>query len=258
MPSHAFEASLKRLGLSDKEAAVYVALLSLGPSSVLLISRKAGVARATTYLMLENLIRVGLVSTYEKNHSLHYVAEQPEQLRFLVARRRKELDKEEALLNDVIPKLQAFTWQEDQRPVVRYYQGKDGLQTLRSEMVRISQPGDTWYNFTPMDHLYRVFGESEFTYDRPRLARGIKSKTIFTTKSPELKEKLLALPDARRIQQRFISPKKFTSGTGGTIFGERVAMGTMEDQLGGLIIESASVAQAMRELFDIAWKALEV
>jgi len=253
MPYQAFEASLKKLGLSDKEASVYLAMLSLGPSSVLRISRKAGVARATTYLVLEELLHKGMVSIYEKDGAQNYVAEEPEHLRYLIERRRQELAEEEELLVDIIPKLQAFTWAEDQRPVVRYYHGREGLKTLRSEMLRTSQAGETWYNFTPVDHLYKVFGNQSYTYEEQRLARGVKSKSIFTTKSTKLKNELL-MKGNRRIERKFVSPAKFTSGTGITITKDRVALGTMEDKLGGFVVESRSVAAAMRELFELAWK----
>lgn len=257
VPYQAFEASLMRLGLSDREAAVYITLLGLGPSSVLQISRKAKVARATTYLTLESLMKSGLVSTFQREKSALYVAAGPDRFRDLIKQRREDLNKEEELLKDLMPKLDAFIWSEDSRPTVVYYHGQEGLKTMRSEMLRMTRPGETWYNFSPVDHLVRVFGEDSYSYDRQRLARKIKSKTIFTTASAELKAKELAGTDPKRLQRRFVSPKRFTSGTGVSIFGNRVAMGIMEKRMGGIIIESESVATMMREFFNLAWDALE-
>jgi amidophosphoribosyltransferase len=54
--------NLKNLGLSDNEAKVYLSMLELGPSSVLEISAKAGVNRPTTYVQIETLKKMGLVS----------------------------------------------------------------------------------------------------------------------------------------------------------------------------------------------------
>lgn len=54
-----------------------------------------------------------------------------------------------------------------------------------------------------------------------------------------------------------MSPEKFKSGTGITVLRDRVALGTMEGKIGGFIVESSSVAQAMREIFDLAWNGLK-
>ena len=53
---------LGHLGLSEKEAAVYLASLELGPAPVQDISHKAKVNRATTYVMIESLMGRGLIS----------------------------------------------------------------------------------------------------------------------------------------------------------------------------------------------------
>jgi len=75
---------LEKLGLSDKEAAVYLASLELGPSPVQVISRKAEVNRATTYVMIEVLLQKGLMSTFDKGKKTMYTAEKPERLHRIV------------------------------------------------------------------------------------------------------------------------------------------------------------------------------
>ncbi|MBI3251348.1 MAG: TrmB family transcriptional regulator, partial [Candidatus Andersenbacteria bacterium] len=61
-----FIQALKHLGLKDKEAAVYLAALQLGPSPVQNIARRANVVRATTYVILEDLQKKGLVTHYKE------------------------------------------------------------------------------------------------------------------------------------------------------------------------------------------------
>ena len=71
---------LKNLGLSDNEAKVYTAMLELGPATVLEISAKAGVNRPTTYVQVESLKKMGLVSTQTKGKKQLFIAQSPEQL----------------------------------------------------------------------------------------------------------------------------------------------------------------------------------
>ncbi|MDP2917995.1 MAG: helix-turn-helix domain-containing protein, partial [bacterium] len=53
---------LTNLGLSDKEAACYLALLELGPSTVSEIAGLAKINRTTGYDILESLANYGLIS----------------------------------------------------------------------------------------------------------------------------------------------------------------------------------------------------
>lgn len=88
-----FEADLTKLGLSDKEAAVYLAALALGAGPVQPIARRAQVARATTYLVLESLMKRGLVTQYEEGKKTVFVAEPPQQLAQL-------LEKQESVIQE--------------------------------------------------------------------------------------------------------------------------------------------------------------
>ena len=57
----------KKLGLSEKEAAVYLSLLEHGASSVRNLAVLAGLNRGTTYDILKKLQELGLASFYHKN-----------------------------------------------------------------------------------------------------------------------------------------------------------------------------------------------
>ena len=60
---------LQQIGLTEKEAKVYLAALELGEKAVQVIAQKAGVNRATTYFILESLIEKGLQRAINKTSS---------------------------------------------------------------------------------------------------------------------------------------------------------------------------------------------
>ena len=64
---------LKSIGLDDKEARVYMALLELGTATVHPIANKAEIKRPTTYLILEQLLkkRFGEHCAARKKSPLH-------------------------------------------------------------------------------------------------------------------------------------------------------------------------------------------
>src|SRR4051812_11252942 len=70
---------LEQIGLTSKQALVYLALLELGSASVQSIAQKAGLKRPTTYLILDELQQKGVVSLVPQKKSL-FTAESPERL----------------------------------------------------------------------------------------------------------------------------------------------------------------------------------
>jgi sugar-specific transcriptional regulator TrmB len=80
---------LKNFGLSEKEIAVYLALVELGPSSVREISAKSKVNRGTSYDILKSLIALGIVSYYNKESKQYFMAEAPEKLLSAIDQKKK-------------------------------------------------------------------------------------------------------------------------------------------------------------------------
>jgi|SRR3989344_829968 len=65
-----YEKELQALGLSEKEAKVYLAALVLGPDTVQNIAKKAGINRPTAYLQIESLKEKGIISEVEKDKKI--------------------------------------------------------------------------------------------------------------------------------------------------------------------------------------------
>src|SRR3990167_10618330 len=108
-PEHLhLEQTLTEIGLSSKEAGVYIALLLLGHGTVSQISRRAGINRTTGYDILDSLLSKGLVSISGKEPKQEYRAESPENIgKFL----RQDIEiKKEALVKTqlLIPELKSI------------------------------------------------------------------------------------------------------------------------------------------------------
>ncbi|MEX1112231.1 MAG: helix-turn-helix domain-containing protein [Candidatus Andersenbacteria bacterium] len=252
-----FVKELKKLGLKDKEAAVYLACLELGPSPVQQVSRKARVVRATTYVILESLMHMGLVTKFKEGKKTLFSAEPPRQLKRLLEKQKEELGEKEYHLDDVLPELQMIMKSGEGKPSVRYFEGIEGLNAIRREMLMYSKPDDTWYNFTPIDYLDSVLQKEQDSYYKQRNAKRIKSKTIFLSKSPTVKKQILSAYENKLIEQRYLSADKSPVTSGLTVYRDRIAIGSFAGRLGGVVIESEPMANMMRRLFELAWMAAE-
>ena len=91
------EQSLSEIGLSNKEAGVYIALLSLGHGTVSEISRRANINRTTGYDILDSLLSKGLVSISGKEPKQEYTAESTDNI-------SKFISEEITLKNDALEK----------------------------------------------------------------------------------------------------------------------------------------------------------
>ncbi len=108
------------LGLQDKEASVYLALLQLGQASAYMVATKSGLKKPTTYVVLEELMKKGAVSIIPRAKKRIYKARPPEQL-LAVARERV------AEFEDSLPRLKAITKEGKTKLDTLYYQGGEGI-----------------------------------------------------------------------------------------------------------------------------------
>lgn len=249
-----FITELKKLGLNDKEAAVYLSCLQLGPSPVQAVARRSKVVRATTYVILESLMKMGLVTRFKEGKKTLFAAEPPGQLMRLLEKKQERLQEQQHQVADLLPELHVLMKSAEGSPTVRYFEGIEGLKAIRREMMMYSKPGDMWYNFTPIDYLEAVIGvEEDRRYLRQRVAKRIRARTIFTSKSQERAKAILTGPDSAWTERRFVSSAVFPSPSGMTIFRDRIAIGSFTGKIGGVIIESPSMSDMMRRLFELAW-----
>jgi hypothetical protein len=89
------------------------------------------------------------------------------------------------------------------------------------------------------------------------VAKGRKSKTLFTTKSTSIKRDVMSAEFAKLSERRWIPSDFFPSTAGLTIYRDRVAIGVFTGSIGGVIIESEAIADMLRHLFDLAWLSAE-
>ena len=112
---------LRNLGFSEKEAKIYLALLEMGTGTAMTISKKADIKRPTTYLILEELKKKGLVSEIPEQKHV-FAAENPEVL-------QKNLKQNLANLGELLPIFKA-KFNRGEKPKIKYYEGKDNLYKL--------------------------------------------------------------------------------------------------------------------------------
>lgn len=100
------EKMLVTLGLSDKEAKVYLASAMLGSATAQEIAAKATVNRPTTYVMIESLIGRGIMSSHTRGKKRYFTAADADKLMILIEREERRVSEGRAKLQELLP---AFT-----------------------------------------------------------------------------------------------------------------------------------------------------
>jgi len=242
------EKALLDTGFSEKEIAVYIALLSLGRGIVTKISRTASVSRTTTYDILDSLVKKELVQISGKEPKQEYVAESPEKLEEFLNR---EIEKRNDNLNKikyVIPELFSI-YNTKETPKVKYYEGVDGLKkaledTLSKENTEILASGGA-------EDMFEAVGErySE-EYFKKRVSKNIQIRGIASSDPGTMR---VAERNVEELREILIVPNdKFHFSVETNIYNNKVLNVSWKEKF-AVLIESKEIADAQKKVFELAW-----
>jgi sugar-specific transcriptional regulator TrmB len=248
---------IEELGLSNKEARVYVANLMLGPAGVQQIADASGIKRVTTYVILESLVGLGLVSQTTKAKKTLFNAEAPENLSRLLERREDQLKEQKQQLKALMPELTSLKSLPKESPDVKFYDGAEGIKTVVKSFIAESKATGVkeLYGMSNLDQLYSFFPEISAAESNPdRVRAGLHSKIIYTT----IRGQIYQPYDSQKNREaKYVSPDDYVINGDMGIVGDRVAMVSLTGPKPvGLIITNHELAQSMKSLFEMAWNSL--
>lgn len=242
-----------KLGLSEKEAQVYLASLELGPSTVQVISQKAKVNRATTYVVIDSLTEMGLMSTYDEGKRTLFTAESPERLLEYLKNQENSVQKKIDILKDKMPELKSLLNTKGDKPKVKYYEGHEGLRTVQMDFVNSLNNGEIIYAFVPLDDYERSnLKEKGSDIAKKRLDKNIKMKVIYTCKKGRCME-YEKQEEKRCKEYLYIDYDKYPFHGGMNIYANKFLMIDYEGKMGGVVIENKTLANTLRVLFELVW-----
>jgi sugar-specific transcriptional regulator TrmB len=239
---------LKNLGLPEKEAKVYLAALELGQSTVQKIAEKAKVNRATTYVIIETLIQKGLMSSVYEDKKQFFYAESPEKLNLLFREQAMEIQRKQEYLDKILPNLKALKANDKEGPVVRYFEGKEGMRAIAEEIFDFKNGDEKLRMIYSYDLLLKMFTEEEVVEMRKR-RQSKKINAVIITNDDKNRLKT----DAEVIR---IPSKEYKIFSDVAIFGNKIRIISQSGPSNGVIIENKEIANTFKILYDLALKQL--
>lgn len=238
---------LQVLGLNEKEIAIYWAILELGQANVLDIARKSGIPRTTIYSILEKLIAEDLISSIIKGKRRYYLAEDPSQI-------IQKLKTKEQKISQIVPKLQEIYSKSTNRPVIRYYEGAQGIMKMLDDILITIPKGGAFEVILNACDEFQILGDAYFRHIDKRVTRGIWIRVI-AEKSEFTKN---WYKEQKKYQRLFkFLPKGQHFSVSYHIYGNKVSMFSLQGPVVGVIIENKEIAEMERLQFEYMWKTLK-
>ncbi|MDP1884314.1 MAG: helix-turn-helix domain-containing protein [Candidatus Moranbacteria bacterium] len=242
-----YQKELQQLGLSKKEADVYLAALELGETTAHRIAKKSGIKRATVYRIVESLKEKSLISVYHKKSITFFYAENPKAIKEKIANNLKTVD-------EILPGLLSLTNLTDKKPKIRYYEGIEELRELILETLKY--PGKEIASWSAGKSI-EIYGESfwEKEYIAVRMKRKIPIRLIYADVPMGHKHKDVEKTQLRQV--RIEKSSKFIFGIQIKLFGDRFAAFISDKETIGIMIESKKTFDTLKSIFEIHWQTLE-
>src|SRR3990172_4496626 len=115
--------SLQSIGLNEKEAKVYLALLQLGKATAYSVSIRSGLKKPTTYVILDQLVKKGYALKIPRTKKHLFIAESPEKVTALAKERFDSA-------REFLPELMALQKSETEKVNVSYFEGLEGIKEM--------------------------------------------------------------------------------------------------------------------------------
>ena len=242
--------ALIKIGLTEKQAIVYSALLELGEAKMTHIARHAKLKRPTVYLVIEELMQLSLVSVIEKGKKKIYSAVHPNRIAELLESRKQQYQE---LLPDLLARYGSIRG----KPKVQMLEGMDGIKQAYKEAYELLLEGKNeglWFGNISflLEHFPQVIKEYDKVLDslksykiREIITGGEKSEAWVKKIRENLKpnHEIVYLNDGGQcgITDQFI-------------IGNKIMLFSMKEELFTLIIESEEVVKTQKFLFDCIWE----
>jgi DNA-binding MarR family transcriptional regulator len=240
--------TLQQIGLTEKEARVYLALLSLESATAYRIAEHCEVKKPTVYVILEDLRKKGLVLKV------------PHVKKSLFSARNigEYLQEQEARLDSVrsiLPKLQALGIQD--KLGVFFFTGLQGVTQAIDHKFDLMR-GETLHSFYgDMTGTDAKIIKLLDTWDRKAIEAGISFNIVMAKLSnDEYQKNLIELSKqaGSRIKIKFMEQYAYPPNIHFEIGGDFVRILDVA-KLNATIIDDKQTAEALRQIFKIVWES---
>jgi len=226
---------LKKIGLSDQEIKIYLALLKLRTSTATKIASETNIDRATTYRFLNSLIEKGFVSYVITNNVKYFNAAHPNKL---IEDLKEKLEQTKVIL----PELESLINSKNEETTLELFKGKEGLKTIMKDILKENKP------YTFIGEVERFFTELPFYIEQ----------WLMSIEKQKLKGRLICNENAKfktaKTETYRLISNDFISRISTWTYGNKTSLFIWSNPPYGIIINNKDVTDSNLSLFEFFWK----
>ncbi len=237
---------LQDIGLSEKAASIYFALLNKQRMSVSDLSRETGIKRPTCYEQLEQLLKDGFATRTPFGRRTFYSPVEPKRV---LANFRKKVD----ILAQSVDEMTVIRENAINKPKISYYEGKREIKGIYEDLFKTV--GDV-YSIFPAASFFENFTEEEYDeFDKSISGHALRSRDLFVRDKYVKKIKEIRERNGSDNKLDKVLPKDFDSKVDVLIYADKVALVSLKD-LSAIVIENRNIAELFKNLHNLVWKSI--
>lgn len=237
---------LKQLDLTKTEILLYLYLLESGLSTPPQIAKGTGIARTNTYNVLQSLIGMGLIEEHLEGHKRAYIARDPQALLDTLNRKKEALTR-------VLPDLRALHVTQKNKPKIRF---NDGWESVK-EIYRQSTVEKELFAIGSTKRLVELDETFFSEFEKSLLLKGTILHDIVTASSREVAEGSTSVELKGLYDLTVLPPEYGEMATDILIWGDNVALISLQEPIFGTIITSPAIAESFRLVARVMSRSLQ-
>ena len=241
---------LQDLGLSPKEASVYLACLELWSAPASTIARRLGENRVTTYSNLKNLVKKGIANEIDKHKGTYYAVVSPQQL-------LDKAQKKYETLKEKLPEFMAIASKYDNKPQVQFFEWLESLKNIYEEIIlhggddmEQDAPYLTFTGTGDIDPMFQSYLVNEFAPRRMKFPRRTRSILAKNTENTYINY------HTKQHDVLVVDDPIFDFSDEIIIYGQdKIAIVMYNtNEICGLVIRSKTMHNGIKSMFYLIWK----
>lgn len=239
--------TLQAAGLSETEAQVYEALLTQTEWQPSALAKNVSETRTNMYKILDRLVVLGLAQRFDKNKKLHYRATNPSRLVELAHELRAKREKSEKELELSVQDLTRTFVKTHEQPGIRFYQGKEEIKEIFSELAQSSEP---------IKFIHTPAGIDFYEYDHMHNLRMLAvnagvERIALTPDTPLATSDYQETDSLFHLTRTWLGQNDYTAPVEWGVFEDKLYIISYGQEALGVVIQSVQIAGAFKQLFKL-------
>jgi sugar-specific transcriptional regulator TrmB len=237
---------LVNIGLSENEAALYLAALTMGATTVLKLAKCSEVNRTTAYEVIESLEKKGLMKKEIRGLKTLYAPEHPERLENALERKR-------TALTQLLPELEGKFKLKGKGSSIKYYEGLEAVKNLYEDLLDDLRPGDFYYVISNTAEWQAIDSDYFMKNHIARLPNMRITRNVLFVDSAEARRRKVT---ERNFNEHVrILPKDSNIHVDMCITPYKLIFFQLHEPLAALVVENQTMIHAQKEVFELLWKS---